>query len=41
MRKWARKVAHAKMKKAGLTGVNDHKYTDSYFSQYWREWVRR
>ena len=41
MRKWARKVAHAKMAKAGLTRVNDHKHTDSYFSQNWREWVRR
>ena len=39
MRKLKRLVAHNKMKKAGLTGVNDHKYNDSYFSRHWREYV--
>ena len=42
MRKLRRLVAHARMKKAGYTGVNDHlhvKGCKSYFSEHWREWA--
>ena len=41
MRKWARKVAYAKMKKAGYGRVNKHDTGESYFSKNWRDWVRR
>ena len=39
MRKLRRLVAHNRMKKKGLARVNNHKYSDSYFSKHWREFV--
>lgn len=41
MRKWARKVAHYKMKKAGYVHINKgyKGVGDSYFSKHWREFV--
>ena len=36
-RKLDRSVAHAKMKKAGLVRVNDHRGGNSFFSAHWRE----
>jgi hypothetical protein len=39
MRKWRRLVAHNRMKKAGMTDVNDHKYDDSFFSKHWRDYA--
>ena len=41
MRKWARKVAHNKMKKAGFSRVNKHKTGNSFFSENWRDFVKK
>ena len=40
MRKLRRKVAHERMKKAGIIQINKRpKGLDSYFSKHWREFV--
>lgn len=40
MRKIARSVAHANMKKAGYTGVNKKIAGESFFSKHWREFIK-
>ena len=40
MRKFQRRIAHAKMEKAGIKRMNKRDYTGaSFFSRHWREWV--
>ena len=39
MRKWLRRMAHAKMKKAGIQHVNDKRPGGSYFARHWREFI--
>ena len=40
MRKIMRRIAHARMEKAGLKRVNKRGYDKtSFFSRHWREWA--
>lgn len=37
MRKWRRKVAHARLERKGYSRVNKDGGTGSFFSKHWRE----
>lgn len=39
MRKLRRKVAHERMRKAGIIHVNKRTIGDSYFAKHWKEYV--
>lgn len=41
MRKLARSVARNNMKKKGYTKINQRKGAGSFFSEKWREFVRK